>query len=154
MPVENPSSSDRIQRIRQRIEAGSALSPGAAASDSTDTRVGRIWRLEDGCCADLYKLSLITTGQSYDKTTTPVYPCQLVQWSNPLPADQVITLINLTGSIIQYYIGDASAVPFPSGLKYYDSIIAGGVITIPLNESKDQTALYFNYGNDTPCLGS
>ena len=153
MPQETLGGADRAKRIRQKIEAGTALPPGASASDSTDSRVGRIWRLEDGCCADPYKLSLITAGQSYDRATTGITICDLYLWQLPIPAGQNVTVTNLTGSSVTYYIGGTPGIPI-SLLSYTSSISAGHTFTIPSQYSDGQASFYFNNGNNTPCMNS
>jgi hypothetical protein len=115
MPQETLGGADRIRRIRQRIEAGTALPPGAVASDSTDSRVGRIWRLEDGCCSNPYRIVFVDENSgSYDPTFTRLSTCTLYIFPNGgVPAGTVITIHNSTVEEQGWQIGAG-----PTGCEY------------------------------------
>ena len=108
------SGSDRIKRIRQRIEAGSSLPPGAAASVSTDSRVGRIWRLEDGCCVNPYRIVFVDENSgATDPTFVRLNTCTLYTFPAPVPAGILITIHNATGEAQDWQIGSG-----PLGCAY------------------------------------
>ena len=115
MPQETPSGADRAKRIRQKIEAGAALPPGAGASDSTDSRVGRIWRLEDGCCVNPYRIVFVDENSGpYDSTFVRLNTCTLYIFPNGgAPAGTVITIHNSTGQVQDWQIGSG-----PTGCAY------------------------------------
>jgi len=141
----------------QRSQLANAVGkPPSGSWSSVVTQIvsGDQYLAESGCCkseapvvivASPYKLALITPGQSYDPTFTPVLSCQLFQWPSGIPPTQSVMVKNYTPSSYQYFIGNGNAIPIAL-LSYGASIASGDTQTIPPNYSGGQNAFYFTDG--------
>lgn len=154
------TSAQLTKRRQQKVLAASPLATGSDASLVVDTVAGSMWRAQDGCCngspniqRDKYKIALINRGDSCPPTYTCLEICTLLQFNPPIPVGQEVTLWNLTGNPVNFYIGNDNQIPILQ-VSVTGSVNPGDTYTISAVNAQNQTAFYYNDPQEQLCPNS
>lgn len=150
------SAGELTTHRRQKLLASSPLPSGSAANLITDRIVGNLWRSQDGCCPapSEFKIALVNTNSSCPPTYTCLEICTLLQFLEPVPPSQSITIMNLTSNPVSFNIGNGTMIPLTQ-LSYVSTINAGDTVIIPaFSYAANQTGFYYTDIAGSQCPNS
>jgi hypothetical protein len=117
--------------------------------------------LKDACCntcpeppvpRDRYKIAFINPGGSAPPSYTPLEICTLLNFMSPILIGQTLTLLNLTGQSMTYYLGNGPAAIPIAFVSYTDGILPDDEVILPSLTAAGNSLFYFTDG--VTCPGS